>query len=298
MRVIVIGVLALLTATARPIASAAQSSAPPSAQTSTAPTSAMPPQMLSLTNPTDTRIEVTLDGRIGVPTGYLRVGENQQRGTYRTLDQYGINVSEALAGGVAFHFTQRDAVRASFLYYFLDGTERTNRLISYNGDVFGPSNVHTNADFQRYSLDYERLLSSRYGGFLWGTVGLTYVYFDPKLRGQGHSSAEDFFRQELPVPIVGVRADIPLGERFAARASLSVGGLPHIDSGRKEGGTVYLEQAHGDIGLGIVYAVTRTLLIDASYYFTYFTQHEKSHEDDNVFQLIDNGLRAGVTFRF
>lgn len=288
MRVLVIALL--LTATAWPIASAAQST--------TSPASSMPPQMLSLTNPTDTRFEVTVGGRIGIPTGYLRVGENPQRGTYRTLDRFGIELSEAVEGSVAFHFTQRDAVRASFLYYFLEATQRPNTFISFNGELFGPSAVHTNADFQRYSLDYERLLSSGYGGFLWGTIGLTYVDFDPRLRERNHRSDEDFSRQELPVPIVGIRADIPMGERFAARVSLSGGGLPHIDSGRKEGGTVYLDQAHGDVGLGIVYAVTRAVLIDAGYYLTYFTQHEKSREDDNVFQLIDNGFRAGVTFRF
>jgi len=298
MRVLVIGALALLIATAWPTTSAAQSSAPTSTQSSTVRPSTLPPQMLSLTNPTDERVEMTLDGRIGFPTGYLRIGEGNQRGSYRQLDQYNINMAEAVEGSVAFHFTQLDAVRASALYYFIDGGVRPNTLVSFDGEFFGPSSVVLNADFQRYSLDYERLLSSQHGGFLWGTVGLTYVYFEPRLRGQRHSQYEGFYKAELPVPVVGVRADIPFGERFAARASLSVGGLPHVDSGRQEGGTVYLEQAHGDAGLGIVYAVTRGLLIDAGYYFTYFTQHEQSHQEDNTFQLIDNGFRGGVTLRF
>jgi hypothetical protein len=253
----------------------------------------------SLTDPTDTRWEVSLYSRLGVPSGYLRVGENQLRGTrLRLHEDLGIDVSEALEASVAFHVTPRDALRATYLYYFLEGGARFDQTISYNGDSLGPGHLHTNADFYRVSLDYERLLSSGYGAFLTGSVGLTYVQFNPTLSGKGHSNSEDFYRQELPVPIVGFRVDIPMGPRFAARASVGGGGLPRVDSGRKEGGTVYLQQIHADAGLSVVYAITRALLVDVGYHFTYFFQHEKSHEDDNAFELIDSGARAGLTLRF
>src|SRR2546429_286419 len=118
------------------------------------------------------------------------------------------------------------------------------------------------------------------------------------LRGTRLRLHEDLYRRELPVPIVGGRFDIPMGPRFAARATVGGGGLPRVDSGRKEGGTVYLQQIHADAGISVVYAITRALQLDVGYHLTYFYQHEKSHEDDNAFELYDNGLRVGLTIRF
>src|SRR5438445_4579374 len=119
----------------------------------------------------DSRWEVSLDGRLGVPNGYLRVGEAPLRGTRLRLRQdLGMDVSEAVEASLAFRLTPRDAVRATYLYYFLEGGARFDQTISYNGDGFGPGHVHSNADFYRVSLDYDRLLTGQYGGFLTGTV--------------------------------------------------------------------------------------------------------------------------------
>lgn len=139
------------------------------------------------------------------------------------------------------------------------------------------------------------------------SVGLSYVNFNPTLTGNsseggvethGRRNSEDFYRQELPVPIAGLRWDHPLGRQLLLRASLAGGGLPRVDSGRKEGGPVYLQQSHADLGLGLAYVLSPHAEIGAGYQFTYFSQHEKSHEDNNFFKLIDNGLQARFTLRF
>jgi hypothetical protein len=248
---------------------------------------------------TDPRWEVSLDGGIGIPRGYVRVGENETPGTkLRLHENLGIDMSGALEGGAAFHFTPRDAIRGTFLYYFLDGGANVPQSIAYNGEMFGPGHVETNTDFYRVSLDYERELLNRAELVLTGSAGLTYVYLDVTLGGQGKRSPENFFRQELPVPILGLRADFPLGDRVGTRAFVAGGGLPPVNSLRQEGGTIYLSQAHADAGVSVTYRITRALEAEAGYRFTYFFQHEKSHEDDNTFQLIDNGFRLGLRFRF
>jgi hypothetical protein len=248
---------------------------------------------------TDPRWEVSLDGRVGIPRGYVKVGENEINGTkLRLHDNLSIDISGALEVGAAFHFTPRDAIRGTFLYYFLDGGTNVPQTIAYNGDTFGPGHVDTNTDFYRVSLDYERELLHRSQLVLTGSAGLTFVHLQVTLHGQGKGSPEDFYRQELPVPILGLRADFPLGERVGARAFVAGGGLPPVNSLRKEGGTVDLSQAHADAGVSVTYRITRVLEAEAGYRFTYFFQHEKSHEDDNTFQLIDNGLRLGLSFRF
>lgn len=165
--------------------------------------------------------------------------------------------------------------------------------------------------FSRISLAYERTLLSRPSGeHVIGSVGLTYVSLDPTLTGNspqqpgssgkthGKSNSEDFYRQELPVPILGLRWDHPLGRHWLLRASVSGGGLPRVNSGRREGGTVYLQQSHADAGMGLAYIFGPLAQLDAGYHFTYFFQHEKSHEDNNLFELIDNGAQVRFTVRF
>jgi hypothetical protein len=112
------------------------------------------------------------------------------------------------------------------------------------------------------------------------------------------SNSEDFYRQELPVPILGLRWTYPLSNRWFLRTSLSGGGLPRVDSGRTEGGTVFLQQAHADLGLAVVYRITDLVHVEAGYHLTYFFQKESSHEDKNLFELIDNGLAVRLGVRF
>jgi len=253
---------------------------------------AAPPEIA----PRSPRWDFTLGGQVGFPTGHLQVGETGAAGTRLSLrGDLGIDVSEAVTFDAAYHFTPRDAIRASFLYYFLDGSSTTNQSLVYNGMPIPPGPVHTNANFWQATLAYERTLASLgAGGQLIGSAGLTYVYFNPRVNG----NSEDFYLQELPVPLLGLRATYPVGEHVSLTASLSGGILPWINSGRTEGGTVFITQSHADLGLGLAYAVTPALRLEASYQLRYFTQHEVSHEDNNAFLLIDNGFRLSLNYRF
>jgi hypothetical protein len=264
--------------------------------------------------------EVTLEGRVGFPVGHLKVGEfptginkaggGGTPGTLLQLHTLGIDRSEVIEATAAYHFTPRDAVRAGFLYYFLDGTTTIHGpSIVYNGQEFTAGSLDTNGDFYRLSLDYERtLLGGRNGEQeLIGSVGFTYVSINPKLTGSttgggaeahGKSNSEDFFRQELPVPILGLRWTYPLSDRWFVRAAISGGFLPRVDSLRTEGGTIYLEQRHADVGLGAVYRLSHIAELEAGYHFSYLFQKELSHEDKNVFELFDNGFQVRLGLRF
>jgi hypothetical protein len=257
---------------------------------------AKPPSL----EPDPARVEFSFGVYVGTPSGYIRVGQNGNRGNRLRLDDdLNIGLSESADASVTFHFTPRDAVRATFLYYFLRGRGLLDRSVTYNGEEFtAPGHVSIDADFYRIGLAYERTAGIP-GGFLTGSLGLTYVHLDPKLSGHGRSNSEDFSKQELPVPVVGLRFDIPMGNGFAARASVGGGGLPRVNSGRKEGGsTVYLEQIHGDAAMALTYALTKNLVFDIGPRATYFYQREKSRRENNEFELIDIGARAGVTLKF
>src|SRR5215470_680298 len=142
------------------------------------------------------RWEVSLDGRVGFPTGYIKVSETNAPGTKLNLrNDLGLDVSEAGGGSAAFHFTSRDAVRVSALYYFLSGSSTIDRPFTYNSQPFEAGHVHSKLDYYRLSLSYERrLLDFADGASLTGSVGVTYVNLDAVV----HGNAEDFYRQELP----------------------------------------------------------------------------------------------------
>jgi len=89
----------------------------------------------------------------------------------------------------------------------------------------------------------------------------------------------------------------PLSERLSLTAEVSGGGLPRMDSLRQEGGTIYLQQAHADAGLGLAYALTPTVQLTAGSHFPYFFQREISQEDANRFKLFDHNLQVGFRFR-
>src|SRR5437016_8618339 len=80
------------------------------------------------------RWDVSLHGQVGVPRGYLRVGENAMPGTrLRLHEDLGIDVSGGVEGSVAYHFTTQDAVRATIAATFIDGSSQTNHQVFYNG---------------------------------------------------------------------------------------------------------------------------------------------------------------------
>ncbi len=252
------------------------------------------------------RWELTIGGRVGAPIGRLQVGEfhggqgtaGAAPGTRLSLNTLGIHVSEAIEAGVAFRFTADDAVRLSGLYYFLRGDSTPGQSVVYNGEEFKPGALHANADLARLDLAYERALWRSPFDELVGSIGLAYVYFNPTLTGHGHSNSEDFYLQELPVPIAGLGWSHALVDHLLLRLGAAGGGLPRVNSGRKEGGTVFLQQAHADAGAGLAYRWRGGAELEIGYHFTYFFQHEKSHEDINDFELIDNGLRVRFIMRF
>lgn len=137
-----------------------------------------------------------MDGRIGAPTGYVKVSETPTSGTRLNLRRdLGITMSEALEANAAFRLAPRDAIRATFLYDFLDGNTTIHRPFNYNGTTFDPGRVASNLDFYRLSLSYDRrLLSVGANGTLTGSLGLTYVSLDAVV----HGNHEDFYRQAHP----------------------------------------------------------------------------------------------------
>ena len=256
------------------------------------------------------RWAVSAAGRVGIPGGWVKVGERGVAGTRLELRRdLGIHHSEAAELGLAYHLDSVSALRVSLQSLFLDGSTTLHRDVFFNGTTLaGGTRLETRTDFPeflRVGPAYERHLAS-FGedGSLYGSAGLTYVLLTFRVHGtaaastRGHETKEDFLTQELPVPILGIRGEYPLAERLSATIAFAGGYLPRVDSLRSEGGDVKLNQAHADVGVGLAYDASPAVRVEAGYQYTYFFQLEKSAEDDNVILFSENALRAAIVYRF
>lgn len=254
--------------------------------------------------------ESSLAVEIAHPFGYVQVGENQYPGNRLSFHgDLGVDVSEAVDMGLRYHFTPRDAVHVVFQMLFLDGSTTLPHDVFFNGtQIEGGTTLDTTTnfpDFFRLTAMYERyLLPFGDRGTVTGGVGLTFVGLNFRLRGTvapsspGNETKEDFITQELPVPLLGVQLHYPLTDRLSFFGGLDGGYLPWVSSGRSEGGTVDLTQSHLDAVAGLRYAVLPSLDFEGGPQFSYFIQHERSHEDDNYIQLSTLGAILAMRYSF
>jgi opacity protein-like surface antigen len=253
------------------------------------------------------RWEIWLGAQVGAPRGFVKVGEFDRPGTKLALHHdLGIDTFEVAELGAAWHITDRDALRARFDYTFLWGGTRLDGNVAFNGALLNTgTNLRTRPVFSRITGLYEHaFVRKRDGTLLAGGAGLTYVYLHWKMTGTlseqtiGHETGEDFYAQELPVPLLSFRGEYPITPRLHLLGAIDGGGLPKVDSLRNEGGTVKLAQAHVDVFAGVRYMVTPRLVADGGYTYTYFSQHETSREDDNKLLFLGHGVALALTYLF
>jgi opacity protein-like surface antigen len=254
--------------------------------------------------------DAALRVQVGYPGGFVQVGENQHPGNRLSFHgDLGVDLTETVELDLGYHLTPWDRFRFSLQMFFLDGSTTLGNDTFFNGtQLMGGTRLDTQTNFPEFfrtTAMYERtLLAIGDRGTFSGRAGITFVYLNFALHGTiapnspGHESKEDFQTQELPVPLLGFRLDYPFGDRLSLYGSLDGGYLPWVDSLRTEGGTVDLTQSHADLGLGLSYAWLPSLSVQAGFQYTYFVQHEKSHEDDNLIQLSEPALQLGATYRF
>ena len=254
--------------------------------------------------------EVSVGGQVGFPEGEVRVGENQYKGTPLQLrDDLGVDLSGAIELRTAYHLTAKDRLRLSLQTYALNGTTTLPHDVFFNGALFaGGTRLETDTSFSNFfqgSLDYERdLLPLGHQGTIAGTVGLTYVFLNFVLHGTlapntpGRETTEDFETQELPLPLLGLRARYPLNQGLDLCGWVQGGYLPWVNSLRSEGGEVRLTQGYVTTALTLRYALPHSFSVEGGFRYTYFVQHEESHEDDNYFRLSNPAITIDLAYRF
>lgn len=246
----------------------------------------------------------------GSPSGWVQVRENDIAGS-RLGFRGDLGVSRIPSEDLTLHYDAGDGGYWEFRLrnYSVEGTAVPGSEVYFNGSTLEagrPLSADTRfPDYLQFSaVAGRRLASFGDGGVLSGELGLDYTALNFRLAGTvtatsaGQETKEDFVTQELPVPIAGLGLSRPLGAGWRFVSGLRLGYLPWSDSLRHEGGVVRLTQAEAELRGGLRCDFTPHASVSGQLFYSYFSQHEQSGEDDNDILLEVRGVRVEFAYRF
>ena len=238
------------------------------------------------------------------PTGWVQVRENAIEGTRLSFaDDLHVQHRNGIRLDATKTASERSEWRLSAATYTFDGTTVLSSPIFFNGATIAPGTLRTATHYTHF-LEFDgsyrrRFLAFGRGGGLWGSVGGTFMLLNFTLHGTvapgsaGSETTEAFYVQELPVPVLGLHLDYPVGRHWSVISSGTIGGLPRVNSLRREGGEVRLKQTNDALSFGgAVHRGHWELSLSA--FGRHYAQDEQSLEDSNVIHLRDRGLAIGI----
>ncbi|MEI7037614.1 hypothetical protein [Fulvimonas yonginensis] len=252
--------------------------------------------------------QVTLAAQQGWAGGWIRVRENAVPATrLRLNDDLGVDHMQSLRLLAWTPLGAAGELHLGLVTHRLDGSARVDTPVYFNGTVVAPGRLDTVTHFQDFiELDagYWHHLTDVGRGSLWGSLGARYVMLDFRMRGTiaadspGHELKEDFYVQELPVPMLGLHLRYPLRDALQLAADASWGRLPWVDSLRTEGGQVRLAQTDSEEQVALAYRLNAHWQLAAYAFHTEFAQDERSREDGNAVYLHDSGVGVSAQYGF
>lgn len=253
--------------------------------------------------------QLAAGGEVGDVGGWVQVRENAIEGTRLHLhDDLGVQHMQTLTLRAWRPLSDVSELHLGFATHRLDGSTTLAAPVYFNGTTVAPGRLATVTHFQDFlALDaayWRRLVDFGDGGRLWGSLGATFVLLNFRLDGTiaadsvGHELKEDFYVQELPVPVLGLHLRYPLTDALDLTADVSAGRLPWVNSLRTEGGEVRLAQTDEEEALGLAYRLAERWRVDAHVFHRYLAQDERSREDGNVIRLRSTGVGLQAACRF
>lgn len=242
----------------------------------------------------------------GSPSGWVAVRENAIAGTRLYLaGDLGVHHVVRYTLGMARRLGARTRLDVTLAATSLAGRATPAHDVFFNGATLaagapletavGPSRFLTG------TVAVDRRLLALGRGWLWvrGGItftGLTFVLHGTRTAGSAqHETQEDFVTQELPVPLGGLTVRLPIARRASVFADLEGSGIPRVNSLRREGGEVTLQQGAAGLTTGLDYALGPAVRVALAYRAAIFSQHEQSNEDGNNIVLRERALALRLT---
>ena len=253
--------------------------------------------------------DLALDAEYGSPSGWVQVRENEIEGTRLHIDDdLDVNRMPTLRFRADKAFSDVSELHLEASASMLDGGATIDEPVNFNGATIAPGRLDTITHFQDFlAFDvayWRRLHAFDSGGGIWGSVGLTYVLLNFRLQGAiaansaGDELKEDFYVQEVPVPVFGLHLRYPFAASWQLLGDITVGRLPWVDSHHSEGGEVRIAQSDQYASIGAEYVFDEHWRASAYLFHSYFAQDERSHEDGNAIRLTSDGVGISVKYAF
>jgi hypothetical protein len=237
--------------------------------------------------------------------GWVQVRENAQEGTRLHLEKdLGIHSSTTIDLDLAYRFSEKRRLTFTVGTTLLRGDKTQSGLVFFDESSYpAGSRLRSDPLFYHLRLTYRQTIWKPRRGGLHLLAGLEYDYLNFTVQGVNTSGeldrqGEDFWKQEFPIPFVGIEARYKAAERWWFGMSSTYGGWNNVNTLRKEGGTVRLTQKDFDTRLLIGYQASPRLSFNAGYRFYSFDQEEQSNEDGNRIHIRTHGPLLEAAYRF
>ena len=248
----------------------------------------------------------SLDLQYARVNGFVQVRETTRAGTRLPLQDLGLDSAEAFSLLLDQRLGDDARLRWRARWFYAAGRASFDHEVEFNAVSYeAGTTIKSQAQLGDLAFHYERdLLHFGDGGSLALLAGVKFTYLNFVMRGteaadtSGHDQKEDFWKQSLPLPSLGLRVDWPLtpaqrlyAEGFAWRA---IG----WNTLRSEGGTVRLTQDDFEATAGWSWRFEPKWELTAGVRFDYLAIDEQSHEDGNVILMRSFGPFVAISLRF
>jgi len=231
----------------------------------------------------------------GPVDGQVRVGEPSPSTPLGLGDDLGIDSAWVYSLDVSGTAGAKNRLAFKAESLSMSGSETFDKTVTFDEGSFPPgSSPKADPRFYLFDAEYVRLFGDMSRTSHWFlTAGLVHAYLDFRLGDQ----SEDFYRQEVPMPLLGGGWELTTAHGWLQGAAKGFQ-YNHLNTGEKEGSTVYLDQSMVDVWAGWIGSISPRVRYSAGYRFFSFSQTENSSEDYNDFHCHLNALTASLSFRF
>jgi len=248
----------------------------------------------------------SLDLQYARVNGFVQVRETTREGTRLPLQDLGLDSAEAFALLLDQQLTEDSRLSWRARWFYAAGRASFDHEVEFNAVSYeAGTTIRSQAQLGDLTFHYEYdLLHFAGSGRLALLAGCKFTYLNFVMRGteaadtSGHDQKEDFWKQSLPLPSLGLRVDWPLtpvqrlyAEGFAWRAI-------RWNTLRSEGGTIWLTQDDLEATAGWSWRFQPKWELAAGVRFDYLAIDEQSHEDGNVILMRSLGPFVAISLRF
>ena len=268
----------------------------------------LPQESLGKENP-DKKIKFTYSADISNGlwyNGHVQVREKAFEGTYlRLKNDLGMHSWISIGGTASVNFYKKNIFEFTYSRHYFEGSQKLSNSTWFNGALYV---TNSTADIHRTIYrDFEWIWKTRIFNTSQSDIFLRTSFHYERL--QFHVDAqvdetsplsetyEGFWRQQLPLPSLGIALDHEINQQWSLSAELFSSYLPTIKTWMQEGGHMYLAQSNADARLNISYHY-KSLSILTGIWYKHYHIKEESREDENEFILNGIGNKFSVMLSF